>query len=114
MSALRRPRGFSLVELVVVIGIIALLISILMPALTRARDQAVRVQCMNNVRQLLIGCHMYVNENKKAWIFSNWLPQGAKSPLGWLYRYPKLSQPEDVEASALFPYLKSRDPYRCP
>src|SRR6476620_6335224 len=114
MSDARRHRGFTLVELLVVIGIIALLISILMPALTRARDQAIRVQCMNNVRQLLIGCHMYVNDNKQNWVFCNWLSQEGKRPLGWLYKFPDLNQPEHVEASAIYPYLKSRDPYRCP
>ena len=114
MPAPRRPRGFTLVELLVVIGIIALLISILMPALTRARDQAIRVQCMNNVRQLLVGCHMYVNDNKQYWVFSNWASQEGKRPYGWLYRVPDFSKPEHVEGSAIYPYLKSREPYRCP
>ena len=68
-------RAFTLVELLVVVGIIAILIAILMPALKRARDQANRIACQNNVRQLLIGCQMYVNENRLAWPFCNWLSQ---------------------------------------
>jgi prepilin-type N-terminal cleavage/methylation domain-containing protein/prepilin-type processing-associated H-X9-DG protein len=48
---LRRNRGFTLVELLVVIAIVALLIALLMPALRRAREQALRIQCMSNLRQ---------------------------------------------------------------
>src|SRR5687768_7681709 len=59
-----RNRAFTLVELLVVIGIIAILIAILMPALGRARDQARGVACSSNMRQLMMGVHMFAADHK--------------------------------------------------
>lgn len=66
----RRNRAFTLVELLVVIGIIAILIAILLPALNRARMVAQEVQCLSNQRQLMIGMAAYASDN------NGWLPRG--------------------------------------
>jgi prepilin-type N-terminal cleavage/methylation domain-containing protein len=121
----RQRRGFTLVELLVVIGIIALLISILLPALRRAREQAYRVSCMSNHKQLMTAVKMYNADWKDVMPFSNWVSKetggaGAWWPgQGWLYHYPKTKgymnyKEADGQTGALFKYLRVAKIYRCP
>jgi prepilin-type N-terminal cleavage/methylation domain-containing protein/prepilin-type processing-associated H-X9-DG protein len=58
-----RRRGFTLIELLVVIAIIAILIALLLPAVQAAREAARRAQCVNNVKQLLLGLHNFESSN---------------------------------------------------
>lgn len=57
--------GFSLVELLVVIAIIALLAALLLPTLAGAKERSRRVRCLNQIRQLLVGAHLYAGDNQE-------------------------------------------------
>ncbi len=81
-----RRRGFTLVELLVVIGIIALLISILLPALSKGRKSAMKVKCMNNLRSAGQLFFVYASQNK------GFLPCGVDPKIGaqsgWIWDIP--------------------------
>jgi prepilin-type N-terminal cleavage/methylation domain-containing protein len=106
-------RAFTLVELLVVIGIIALLISILIPALSRARDQANRAKCMAHLKQLTSAWMMYANDNKGRLVRSETYPANpaAKDPGGWVWDGPGY---DPIKNGTLFKYLNLVEVYQCP
>jgi prepilin-type N-terminal cleavage/methylation domain-containing protein/prepilin-type processing-associated H-X9-DG protein len=77
LPAVRKRRAFTLVELLVVIGIIAVLVALLLPSLNRAREQARRTNCLSNLRQIGAAILMYAQAN-----------EGETVPLYYPYNVP--------------------------
>jgi prepilin-type N-terminal cleavage/methylation domain-containing protein/prepilin-type processing-associated H-X9-DG protein len=120
LNAPRRTRAFTLVELLVVIGIIALLISILLPSLSAAREHGNAVKCLSNVRQLAAAFIMYAGENKGKLPFPSASRGAQHRETDWIFwqtqATPLVATIPDLGDSAVCRYMGKTpaDSLRCP
>lgn len=105
-----------MIELLVVIAIIAILMAILLPSLSKAREAGKRAVCLNNMRQLTLAWNMYADENNGK-IVNSCYYIGPQEPL-WVAPDWSMSDPaeeiEAIKAGALYPYCKNVKLYKCP
>ena len=107
---MRKQRGFTLVELLIVIGIIALLISILLPALNKARESARMIECASKERTIMQAVVMYANDNKGALPSATTGTQQVwpQAPLHAVYFFVSSgAQNIEFQHGAIMPYLGS-------
>lgn len=120
-SAERQQQGaFTLIELVVVVGIIAVLLGLLLPALGRSKAAGRATQCRNNHRQLVLAWQMYADDHADAlpWTvddgdglpFTNWVAGHLRNPLEAENRDLLV----DPKRSLLAPYAGNPSLYKCP
>jgi len=123
-----RRMGFTLIEILVVVAIIALLVSILLPSLKNARESAVIVVCKMRMAQLFNGHNYYAHDNKVIPHWSWWLydgvghnepkvsfnnPVAVYRPTGGV-RAPDANSSRWVEYGDIYKYVKDKEAYFCP
>ena len=119
--AFRTTGGFTLIELLVVIAIIAILASMLLPALSKAKEKATQVHCMSNLKQLNLALFLYADDHES--IFPGAASRGAYEPMkeDWIFFNVNRAVKdreffENPKNSAIGPYIGSftTNLFRCP
>jgi prepilin-type N-terminal cleavage/methylation domain-containing protein/prepilin-type processing-associated H-X9-DG protein len=110
-----RSKAFTLIELLVVIAIIAILMAILMPSLSLARDHAKRVHCVANTKTLALGWYMYKDDFDGKLVPSHTLD----NPIQWVGQEPATGtwdeKKDSIRRGLLYPYVgNSVDIFHCP
>ena len=120
---MKNRKAFTLIELLVVISIIALLVSILMPALSNARQQATGAACLANQKTLALSWVMYCDDNDGLLPWSarhNWAPPGIKpwayyAGAGSIYAADGIEgKYQSIRDGVLYPYVETVEAYHCP